>query len=267
MTAVALRLVLPSQLRPGGARFLFERNLMVYRRAWMIIFSGFFEPLLYLFSLGFGLADFVGKVTGPGGTRVSYAAYIAPALLAAAAMNGPVYDTGNIFWKLRYNRVYDAVVSTPVSPRDVALGEAAWTLFRGLLYAVGFLIVIAALGLVHSAWALLALPAVLLVCFSFAGAGVAAATYMRTWQDFDKIQLVQLPLFLFSATFYPLSVYPGALQVVVQLTPLFHAIRLLRALTLGSVGWWQLADVAYLAALGLIGVAIASRRISKFLLS
>jgi lipooligosaccharide transport system permease protein len=264
--AAALRVVVPARLRPRGARFLFERNLMVYRRTWMIIFSGFFEPLLYLFSLGFGLDDFVGTVKGPGGVRVGYASYIAPALLAASAMNGPVYDTGNIFFKLRYQRVYDAVLSTPVRARDVAVGETAWALFRGLIYAMGFLVVIAALGLVHSPWAILALPAVFLIGFSFAGAGVAAATYMRTWQDFDLIQLVQLPLFLFSATFYPLSVYPDWLQIVVQLTPLYHAIGLLRALSLGTVGWWQLVDLGYLLALGLVGIRLSAARIERLLL-
>jgi lipooligosaccharide transport system permease protein len=267
MTEAALRLVLPAPWRARGARYLLERNVRVYRHAWMVIFTGFFEPLLYLFSIGFGLGDYVGKVDIPGVGPVDYAAYIAPALLAAAAMNGPVYDAGNVFWKLRYARLYDAVLSTPVGPRDVALAETGWALFRGLLYAVGFLIVISALGLVHSAWAVLVLPAVLLIGFCFAGAGIAAATYMRTWQDFDLIQLVQLPLFLFSATFYPLSVYPRALQVVVQLTPLFHANRLLRALILGGIGWWQLVDVAYLAVLGLIGIAVAGRRIGRLLLS
>jgi lipooligosaccharide transport system permease protein len=264
--AAVLRVVVPAPFRPKGAWFLFERNLRVYRRTWMIIFSGFFEPLLYLFSLGFGLDDFVGTVKAPGGVRVGYASYIAPALLAASAMNGPVYDSGNIFFKLRYARVYDAVLSTPVRAPDLAIGETAWALFRGLIYAVGFLVVMAALGLVHSFWAILALPAVFLIGFAFAGIGVAAATFMRSWQDFDLIQLVQLPLFLFSATFYPISIYPEWLQVVVQLTPLYHAIELLRALSIGTLGCWQLVDVAYLALLGLVGIRLAAGRIGRLLL-
>jgi lipooligosaccharide transport system permease protein len=247
---------------PAGARYLIERNLHVYRRTWMVIFSGFFEPLFFLFSLGFGLGHYIGDVNG-----VEYASFIAPALLAASAMNGAVYDASNVFWKLRYNRLYDSILSTPVSPADIAVGEAAWALFRGLLYSFGFLVVISMLGLVHSWWALLALPASFLVGFSFAGLGVAAASSMRTWQDFELIQLVQLPMFLFSTTFYPLSVYPEWIQWLVRVTPLYHAIQLLRALCSGSVGWFQLADCAYLAALGIVGIVLATRRIDRLLLS
>jgi lipooligosaccharide transport system permease protein len=257
MTALALRV--------GGARYLFERNLMVYRRTWMIIFSGFFEPLLYLFSLGFGLKHFVGHVP-VGGRTLDYATFVAPGLLAAAAMNGAVYDSGNVFWKLRYARVYDTVLATPVGPRDVAIGESMWALFRGLLYAAAFLVVVAALGLMHSWWALAALPAAFLIGFAFAGIGIAAATYMRTWQDFEIVQLVTLPLFLFSATFYPLSAYPEWLQWVIQTTPLYRGVSLLRQLTATGVGWVALVDVAYLALLGLVGVRLGGRRIHGLLL-
>lgn len=247
---------------PAGSRYLIERNLHVYRRTWMVIFSGFFEPLFFLFSLGFGLGHYIGDVDG-----VEYASFIAPALLAASAMNGAVYDASNVFWKLKYNRLYDSILSTPVSPADIAVGEAAWALFRGLLYSFGFLVVIAALGLVRSWWALLALPAATLIGFSFAGLGVAAASSMRTWQDFELIQLVQLPMFLFSTTFYPLSVYPDWLQWVVRITPLYHAIGLLRALCTGAIGWLQLVNCVYLAALGIVGVVLATRRIDRLLLS
>src|SRR5207253_1388067 len=232
----------------SGARFLLERNLMVYRRIWLVIFSGFFEPLFYLFSMGFGLGHFVGQVQG-----FSYASFIAPALLASSAMNGAIYDATNVFWKLRYAKVYDAILSTPVGPADVAVGESIWAVFRGLIYSFGFLIVIAALGLVHSWWALLALPAAALVGSAFAGLGVAAMTYFRSWQDFELLALVQLPMFLFSTTFYPITVYPHAIQWIVRVTPLYHAIQLLRTLTTGTVGLPQLGDAAYLAVLAAVG--------------
>jgi lipooligosaccharide transport system permease protein len=247
-------------------RLLFERNLMVYRRAWMIIFSGVFEPLFYLLSMGIGLGHFVGKVPGPGGRLVDYASFIAPALLASAAMNGAVYDASNVFWKMKYAKVYDAVLSTPIGPVDVAVGETAWALFRGFLYAVSFMVVAGSLGLIESVWGLLALPAAVLIGFAFAGVGVAAVTYMRTWQDFELIALVQLPLFLFSATFFPISTYPEAIEWVVRCSPLYHAIELLRALNLGTVGWAQVVNVTYLVLLGLLGLLIAQRRIGKLLL-
>jgi lipooligosaccharide transport system permease protein len=242
---------------------LFERNLMVYRRAWMTIFSGFFEPLFYLFSLGLGLGHFVGKVHG-----VSYASYIAPALLASAAMNGAVYDaTTNVFWKLRYGKVYDSILGTPLAPVDVAIGETAWAQFRGALYATGFVVTAAALGLLHSWWAVLALPAAMVVGFGFAGIGIAASTFLRTWQDFEMVQIVLLPMFLFSATFFPISIYPTAIQWFVRVSPLYHAVTLIRALTLGSVGWINLLNAAYLLVLGVIGIAVARRRMAGLLLT
>lgn len=247
-------------------RLLFERNLMVYRRTWMIIFSGIFEPLFYLFSMGIGLGHFVGKVPLPDGKLVSYASFVAPALLASAAMNGAVYDSGNVFWKMRYAKVYDAVLSTPIGPADVAVGETAWALFRGFLYAVSFMVVAGVLGLIDSAWGVLALPGAVLIGFAFAGLGVAATTFLRTWQDFELIALVQLPMFLFSATFFPISTYPAAIQWVVRFSPLYHAIELLRALNLGTVGWGQLVNVSILLALGTGGLVLAQRRIGRLLL-
>jgi len=187
----------------GRGALLLERNWMVYRRTWMIIFSGLFEPLFYLASMGVGLGHYVPHVDVEGVGLISYASFIAPALLASAAMNGAIYDSTNVFWKMKYAKVYDAMLSTPIGPTDVAVGETAWALFRGMLYAAAFLVVAAALGLIHSAWATLALPAALLIGFAFAGVGVAGTTYMRNWQDFEILAVIQLPMFLFSATFYP----------------------------------------------------------------
>jgi lipooligosaccharide transport system permease protein len=258
------RLAAPSRRRIGGL-LLIERNVMVYRRTWMILFSGFFEPLFYLFFFVYPLERFIGDVTS-GGEVIEYAAFVAPALLAASAMNGAFYDATNVFWKLRYGKVYDSMLSTPVSPKDVASGETMWAVVRALIYSTAFLTVIALLGLVDSWWGLLALPACFVIGFGFAGAGIAAVTWMRNWKDFDIIQLVMLPMFMFSATFYPISVYPEALEWTVRVLPLYHGIELIRALTTGAVSSTQLLNVAYLGAMGFVGLAIASRRIHKLLL-
>jgi len=244
------------------SHLLFERNLMVYRRAWMIIFSGFFEPLFYLLSLGVGLGYFIGNIGG-----YSYASYVAPALLASSAMNGAVYDATNVFWKLKFAKTYDAMLSTPLGPTDVALGEAGWALFRGLLYSAAFIVTAAAFGLVHSTWGLATFPAAALVAFAFAGMGIGVTTYMRSWQDFEIVQLFLLPMFLFSGTFYPISVYPPAIQWVVRFSPLYHAVRLIRSLTLGIVAPANLVDVAYLLVLGTVGVLVARRRVAGLLLT
>lgn len=251
-----------SQPKVGGL-LVVERNAMVYRRTWIILFSGFFEPLFYLYALGVGLGSLVKTVPG---TDLSYAAYVAPALLASSAMNGAFYDATNVFWKLRYGKVYEAMLSTPVSPSDVAVGETTWAVVRAMLYSAAFFVIILVSGYAESWWAALVLPAAFVVGFGFAGAGIAAMTWMRSWQDFDLVQLVMLPMFLFSATFYPITIYPTAIQWIVQALPLYHGITLIRGLTTGMVGVAQLVDVVYLVTMGLIGMAIAGRRIDGLLL-
>jgi lipooligosaccharide transport system permease protein len=257
-------------LLPGSWRSLrlVERNVYVYRHTWIIIFSGFFEPLFYLLSLGFGLGALIGEVPGPGGEPIPYALFVAPALLATAAMNGAISEsTFNFFFKLNYNKTFTAILATPLSPGDIALGELLWALIRGGLYAVGFVVVMIVLGLVVSPWVVLAFPAALLVGFAFGAVGMAATSYMKTWQDFDLIQLVILPLFLFSATFFPLETYPPALQAVVRVTPLYQGVDLIRSLTVGEISPVLLVHVAYLTIMGVVGLAIVSRRLDKLLLT
>jgi len=234
----------------------------------LVLLSGVVEPVFYLFSIGVGVAALIGDVELPGGRLVSYTVFVAPAMLASAAMNGAIYDaTYNLLFKLKYHKTYDAVLATPVTPVDVAVGEIGWALMRGSLYSAMFLVVMLLMGLITSWWALLALPAVVLVGFAFAAVGTACTTYMRTWQDFEYVTLATLPMFLFSATFYPLSVYPEALQWVVRLSPLYHAAALLRELTTGSVGLLSLVHVAVLAALGVVGVLVTGRRLERLLLT
>jgi len=246
---------------------LIERNLYVYKHGWLVIFSGFFEPLFYLLGIGFGIGALVGPVVGPGGQEITYQQFVAPALLASSAMNGAIQEaTFNFFFKLNYNKTFTSILSTPLSPGDVAVGELAWALIRGGLYAIGFMVVMVVLGLVVSPWVILAVPAALLVGFAFGAVGMAATSFMRTWQDFDLIQLVVLPLFLFSGTFYPISSYPPALQLFVQLTPLYQGVTLCRALITGAVDPGILVHVVYLAVMGMIGLVIVSRRLDKLLL-
>ena len=266
MTELVARTRLLAPARPTfGGLLIVERNAMVYRRTWLIIVSGFFEPLFYLFFFVYPLERFIGDITSDGET-LEYAAFVAPALLASSAMNGAFYDATNVFWKLRYGKVYDSILATPIGPKDVAVGETIWAVVRAMLYSAAFLVVIALLGLVESWWALLALPACFVIGFGFAGAGIAAVTWMRNWKDFDLVQLIMLPMFMFSATFYPISVYPEVLEWIVRCLPLYHGIELVRSLTTGTVGAVQFLNVGYLLAMGLVGLWISSRRIDKLLL-
>ena len=181
-------------------------------------------------------------------------------------MNGAISEaTFNFFFKLNYNKTFESILSTPLSPGDVAVGELVWALIRGGLYAIGFMIVMVLLGLIVSPWVILAVPAALLVGFAFGAVGMAATSFMKTWQDFDLIQLVILPLFLFSATFYPIETYPPGLQLIVRLTPLYQGVDLIRSLTVGAISPVLLFHVAYLAILGFAGLFVVSRRLDKLL--
>jgi lipooligosaccharide transport system permease protein len=255
------------RMLPRRARRLVERNLMVYRRTWIIIVSGFFEPLLYLFGIGYGVGSLVGGVQDSNGHLVSYAVFVAPALMATAAMNGAIYDsTFNLFYKIKYARTYEAILATPVGTADVALGEVTWALIRGSIYSTGFIVVMVALHLAASPATILALPAAVLIGFTFASVGTAVTTFIKKWEDFDLVQLALVPLFLFSATFFPISAYPQPVQVLVQLTPLYHGVHLIRGLTTGNLGPQMLLDIGYLAVLGIVSLAVTSRRLNKLLL-
>lgn len=261
------RVVPLAVLGSSGGRRLLERNLRVQRRQWWLILSGFVEPPLYLLSIGLGIGHLVGRLPGPGSTTVSYAAFAAPALLATSAMNGAVTEaTFNFFYKLRFAKIYDSVLTTPLGAGDVAAGEIASALVRGTIYSAAFLGFMAALGEIRSPWGLLALPAAMLIGLAFAASGTAVTTWMRGWSDFDLVQLALLPMFLFSTTFYPLGTFPRWLQLVVEATPLYHGVALCRGLCLGEIGWGLLGHAAYLMVLGAAGAAVTSRRIGKLLL-
>ena len=275
MSSVSLRMLPPAgqlkRLRRVGTDVsslrLIERHARAYGRAWLLFISGIFEPLFYLLSLGLGLGVLVGKVPGPGGQPIPYRDFVAPGLLAVSSMNGAMYDsTFNVFFRLKYAKLYDAVLATPMRPGQVALGEIGWALLRGTIYAAAFTLVMLVLGLVHSPWAVLDIPVAVLIGFAFAAIGMTGTTYMKSWQDFDYVILASLPLFLFSGTFYPLSVYPRAVQVIIECTPLYQGVVLLRDLTFGVVGPDLLWRAAYLAVLGLAGLYVSGRRIGKLLL-
>jgi lipooligosaccharide transport system permease protein len=245
---------------------LVERNAVVYRRTWYVLVAGLVEPVLYLLSIGLGVGALVAPVAVGGGREVPYEVFVAPGMLAVSAMNGVVFDTTfNFFVKYKYAKTFDAVLATPLEVADVAVGESVWALLRSTVYAAAFLLTMVVLGLVQSWWAVLAVPAAVLIGFAFAGTGIAATTWMRSFVDFDYVILVVVPLFLFSATFFPLDRYPALLGAAVQLTPLYQGVALERGLVLGQVGWGLLLHVAYLALMGAGGVWVATRRLAVLL--
>jgi lipooligosaccharide transport system permease protein len=265
VTMALARYLGPEKTR--GARNMMYRNYLVYRRIWLLVLTGFAEPVLYLFSIGIG----VGKLI-PGfefhGHEVEYAAFVAPAMMASAAMNGAIMEASfNIFWKLKFGKIYDAVLATPMQPGDIARGEIAWALLRGATYSAAFLVIMAFMGMVDSWWGVLALPASILIGFAFAACGMAFTTYMKSWQDFEYVNVVTMPMFLFSATFFPITAYDGWLRGLIEVTPLYRGVVLIRELTTGLVTLESLWSLLYLVALGWLGMKIVERRLGKLLLT
>ncbi|UFU03064.1 ABC transporter permease [Ruania suaedae] len=252
----------------GGVLAVLERGFTVIRNQnWMILVSGFFEPVFYLLAMGVGMGMLVGEVSGPGGREVTYAAFIAPALLATSAMNGAFYDsTWNVFFKLRFAKLYEAMLQTSLSPWNVALGEILMALFRGFLYALGFLGVLAIMGLVTSWWALAMVPVAVLIAFGFAALGMGVTSFLTRFQQMDLLNFVMLPMFLFSATLYPITVYPEVVQWFVMALPLWHGVELMRQLSVGYLTTATLVHVGYFLAMTAAGLWLTTRRLRALFL-
>jgi lipooligosaccharide transport system permease protein len=254
---------------PRRSSRMVQRNLLVYKHIWMVIFSGFFEPLFYLLSIGIGVGAMVPAING-----ISYTAFIAPGLLASSCLNGAITDGFfNIFFKLHFKKTYDGILATPMSVADVAFGEMLWALMRGSLYAAAFLIVMTILGettgrpIILSRWGVLALPAAILVAASFSAMAVCVMTFVRKIQDFDIVMgLMVMPMFLFSGIFVPISRFPEAFQWIMRATPLYHGVSTLRQLTTGDLALSILVHIGYLVVCGCMAFAVAMHRLERTLI-
>ena len=267
MVTLVLPRLMSFEGMPRRSASVTERNITALKSAyWLVMLSGLVEPVFYLLSIGIGVGSLVGDLTLPGGRVVSYATFVAPAMLASSAMSGALSETTfNFFGKMKFVKLYDGILNTPVRPIEIALGELGWAMIRGSVYAAAFLVLMIAMDLTSPGRALAAFPATVLVGFAFGALGMALSTFMRTWQDFDLISSVQFTLFLFSGTFVPAQAYPDLLRWVVEVTPLYRSVDLIRAITAGSTGWTQLLDVAYLIAVFGLGLAVAGRRMGTLL--
>ncbi|MFE9652499.1 ABC transporter permease [Micromonospora sp. NPDC006431] len=267
MVSLVLPRLVSFEGAPRRSASVAERNLTALRSAyWLVLLSGFLEPVLYLFSIGVGVGALVGDLTLPGGQVVSYAAFVAPAMLASSAMSGALSETTfNFFGKMKYMKLYDGIIATPVQPFEIALGELGWAMTRGSLYSAAFLMIMVVMDLTTAARAVLAFPAAVLIGFAFGALGMTVSTLLRSWQDFDLMGSAQFTLFLFSGTFVPAEAYPAALRWVVEMTPLYRSVHLIREVCVGMSGWSWLPDVAYLLVLTAGMLALASRRMGRLL--
>ncbi|WP_405149270.1 ABC transporter permease [Sphaerisporangium sp. NBC_01403] len=260
--------MLATRISPRRVGAVISRNVGALRSGpsyWLVLVSGLLEPLLYLLSIGVGVGALVGDLQ-VGGRTLPYATFVAPAMLAVAAMSGALAETTyNFFFKMKYMKTFDAILATPVRPFEIALGELGWAMLRGSLYTGVFVIVMVVLGLAAPLWALAAFPATMLVGLAFGSLGMAVSTLMRGWQDFDLMSTGQFALFLFSGTFSPVGDYPVAMQVLIQVTPLYQAVELVRGLAIGDPGWGLLVHAAYLLAMVAGGLLFAARRLQRVL--
>ncbi|MET0136005.1 MAG: ABC transporter permease [Kibdelosporangium sp.] len=245
----------------GRAAAVTHRGFRVYRRHWMILVFGVLEPLLYLVSIGVGVGNMIGGADWlPDG---GYAEYVAAGLLAVAAMNAATNASVlTVFTRIKVEHTYTIMLSTPLDSRDIAVGEVFWATARATVESTGFLAVIVAFGLVTSPWAVLAVGSVALIGVTFAALGLVVATAIRDWPDFQAVQLVMLPMFLFATTFYPLDVYPAPIRALVVCLPLYHAIEVTRAPMMASFDGSVLISFGYLVILAALSLRCGIRRLT-----
>jgi lipooligosaccharide transport system permease protein len=231
-------------LRLGSAIRLWQRNASIYRRTYkMNLLPNFFEPLLYLLAMGVGLGAYLARIQG-----VDYVDFIAPGLMATAAMFGTSFEvTFNCFVKMQFGKVYDAVMSTPLSIEDIGLGELLWGTTRAFLYGFVFLLVAWAFGVVHTWLVVFAPLAIAMIGMMFSVIGLSFTAVIPLIDYFSFYWTLFLtPMFLFSGVFFPLDRFPDWAQVVAWFMPLHHAVNLMRALTLSGDASAALAAGAWI---------------------
>jgi len=231
-------------LRLGSAIRLWQRNASIYRRTYkMNLLPNFFEPLLYLLAMGVGLGAYLVRIQG-----VDYVDFIAPGLMATAAMFGTSFEvTFNCFVKMQFGKVYDAVMSTPLSIEDIGLGELLWGTTRAFLYGFVFLLVASAFGVVHTWLVVFAPLAIAMIGMMFSVIGLSFTAVIPLIDYFSFYWTLFLtPMFLFSGVFFPLDRFPDWAQVVAWFMPLHHAVNLMRALTLSGDASAALAAGAWI---------------------
>ena len=257
----------------SGVARVVEHRAMTYRRTVRAsLFSSFLNPVMYLAAMGLGLGSFVDRGSSSAIGGLPYLQFLAPGLLAATVMQSAALEsTHPIMDGLTWKRIFVAMVATPVSARDVALGNLTWIAIRMTMIALVFTGVVFLFGAARSPLMVLAIPVAVLTAMAFAGLIVAFAATQRNGEKFSAIfRFVTTPLFLLSGTFFPLDGLPAPIQAVAWMSPLWHGISLSRAIAFGTVldtPLLSLAHLAFLVAIAGVGVVLAVRLMERRLVT
>lgn len=233
---------------------VFYRNLRVFRKTWVAnIMFNFVEPVLYLWAIGVGLGAFVAQIGG-----LTYIEFLAPALIASSAMFSTTYEmTYGSFTRMGYQKTFHGMVATPVSMDDVVMGEIIYGTFKGVLYGMVFFLVVALFGVVKSPWALLIPVPLALMVMVFSILSLIWTSIAPNYDSFGYFfTLFISPMFLFSGVFFPVDSLPAGLRFLPWLTPLYHAVEVIRPMVLGKVTWSVLGNLGWLAAFALLTIRI-----------
>jgi lipooligosaccharide transport system permease protein len=253
----------------AGMTHVLEHRALQYRRTFRSsVFSSFLSPILFLTAMGIGLGGYVDRSGGAALGGLTYLQFLAPGLLAATAMQAGAFEgTFPIINGLNWNRMFHAMYATPLSPRDIALGNLAWMAVRLAMIATIFTVVIVAFGAAHSPLVVLGIPVAVLTGMAFAAPIAAFAATQRTPARFNIIfRFGVMPLFLFSGTFFPIESLPGYLQPIAWLSPLWHGVDLARGLVLGTVTQHpalMLAHFLILSAIVVIATWATARNVER----
>lgn len=244
-----------------AASRVWRRDVLVFSKIWKgALLPQFFDPLFYLVAMGFGLGTYVATING-----IPYKQFIGPGLVASAVMWSASFEvTWNVFFKMEETRLYDAILTTPVEVPDLVTAEVGWAATRALIYGTTFLVIVAAFGLVHSAWAL-TVPLFLVIggaCFGMIGFTFTSLAPRMEWYSY-YFTLFITPLFLFSGIFYPLDRLPGWVSVVAWFTPLYHLVQITRGLCLNPDLLSVLGNAAWLVVLTALLFAIPVRALRR----
>ena len=243
----------------GLAPVLEHRAVQYWRTFRSSVFTSFLSPVLFLTAMGIGLGGYVDRSGGAALGGLTYLQFLAPGLLAATVMQSAAFEsTFPIIGGLNWQRTFHAMYATPLSARDIALGNLAWTAIRLAMISSVFTVVVVAFGAAHSPLVVLGIPIAVLTGMSFAAPIAAFSATQRTPARFNVIFRFGItPLFLFSGTFFPIESLPSFLHPVAWLSPLWHGVDLTRGLVLGTFGQNPGVMVAHVVILAVI-VAVGS---------